>query len=227
MTVSAVVADRVFGAEEIITTNSQLVGGDGSELRFAIVRCVGSAEDLEAALAAALPEELGFGVHPRSAPSDQTTAVRSQVWIKQTFGEFAYQPTSGGRFRIDPDWVKENIVTVELPVLGTTSCHVIYAELLTKVMETLIESDNADAIDREAFAGCWNPRYVANSMRLSRHAWGAAADINFGNSLDGGPGSPVHPDLLAEMQRLGITSGHAWSIPDPGHFKYYGFPEDE
>ena len=227
VTVAAIVPDRVFGAEEVVTTNSDLVGGAGSELRFALVSFAGTADQLGDELANALPEGSGFGVHARARPQDQTTAVRSQVWIKETFGEFAYQPTGNGRFTIDPAWVAENIVTVEIPLLGSTRCHRQYAELLTSVMESLIASGDADVIDRGAFSGCWNARYVANSMRVSRHAWGAAADINFSNGLDGGPGSPVNETLLEAMAAMGITSGHNWSIPDPGHFEYFGFPEDE
>ena len=77
------------------------------------------------------------------------------------------------------------------------------------------------AIDPDAFFGCWNPRRIANTTRLSRHAFGAAADINFGNSLDGGPGSPVNDELLRRMAMAGITSGHDWSLPDPGHFEWF------
>lgn len=227
VTVLAVVPDTAFGAEEIVTTNPDLVGGPGSELRFALVSFAGTADDLHQALTLALPDGSGIGVHTRGRLHDQTTAVRSQVWIKQTFGEFSYKPTGDGRFTIDPAWVAANIVTVEIPLLGTTRCHRIYADLLIGVMEALIASGDADAIDRSAFHGCWNARYVANSRRLSRHAWGAAADINFFNSLDGGPGSPVSRALLEQMAMAGITSGHDWSIPDPGHFEYYGFPQDE
>ncbi len=227
VTVLAVVLDTAFGAEEIVTTDPDLVGGPGSELRFALISFAGTADELRQALTLALPDGSGIGVHTRGRLHDQTTAVRSQVWIKQTFGEFSYKPTGNGRFTIDPAWVAANIVTVEIPLLGTTRCHRIYADLLIGVMEALIASGDADAIDRSAFHGCWNARYVSNSSRLSRHAWGAAADINFFNSLDGGPGSPVSGALLEQMAMAGITSGHDWSIPDPGHFEYYGFPQDE
>ena len=227
VTVAGVVADRAFGGEELVTTDPELVGGAGSELRFAVVQFDGSEDQLTEALGSALPEGAGFGVHPRGRPEDQTTAVRNQVWIKQTFGEFSYRPSGTGRFTIDPTWVEENIIVATVPLLGTARCHRRYIEVLTEAMTLLIEAANHDSIDRSAFLGCWNARYVANSMRLSRHSWGAAADINFFNSLDGGAGSPVNQALLDAMAQVGITSGHDWSIPDPGHFEYYGFPEDE
>jgi hypothetical protein len=166
-------------------------------------------------------------VHPRGLASDQTTAVRGQVWIKETFGEFAYRPTGGGRFTIDPAWIEANIVTATIPLLGTVTCHRVYLDVLTEVMSALEAAGHGDVIDRSEYRGCWNARYVANSMRLSRHSWGGAADINFFNALDGGPGSPINPTLIETMAAFGVTSGHAWSIPDPGHFEYYGFPEDE
>ena len=227
ITVAAIVTDTAFAAEEIVTTDPDLVGGEGSELRFAMVLYDGTEAELTSALGLALPSGAGFGVHPRGLPSDQATAVRSQVWIKQTFGEFSYLPSANGGFTLDPTWVEENIVVTDIPLLGTARCHRVYAELLTEVMNSLIASGDESAIDRSAYRGCWNPRYVADSRRLSRHSWGAAADINFFNSLDGGDGSPVNQELLDAMAAVGITSGHAWSIPDPGHFEFYGFPENE
>lgn len=225
VTVAAIASDPEFGAEELITTNTELVGGDGSELRFAVVEFDGTTDELDALLADALPEGAGYGVHPRGRPEDQTTAVRSQIFIKQTFGEFAYRPSGGGSFAIDPAWVEENIITRQIPLLGTVRCHRFFVDVLEQVMTALEAAGHTDVIDRSGYRGCYTPRYVANSQRLSRHAWGAAADINFFNPLDGGPGSPVHAALLETMAAFGVTSGHDWSIPDPGHFEYYGFPE--
>ena len=62
---------------------------------------------------------------------------------------------------------------------------------------------------------------ITGRRDLSRHAWGIAADINFGNDLDG-PGSPVAPLLLSAMEFHGITSGHDWTTPGPGHFEWVG-----
>ncbi|MGI9614043.1 MAG: M15 family metallopeptidase, partial [Acidimicrobiales bacterium] len=129
----------------------------------------------------------------------------------------------GGRqIDIDPAWVEEHIVTADLPLLGPVRCHRSFVEIIRPVLQGLIDDGLEDVIDPSRFEGCWNPRFIGNSNRLSRHAWGAAADINFGNPLGDNPGSPIHPELLDRMAAAGVTSGHDWTIPDPGHFEYVG-----
>lgn len=223
-TVAAVLADAVIGTTEIVAVGGGAFGPEAMAPRYALVEFAGTEEELEAAVLAVLPPDAAVRVRARSGDGQRRgRSVRPQVFIKRSFGEFAYRPTSQGRFQIDPDWVAEHIVDVHIPLLGRTQCHRDYAALLTAVMQGLIDDGLADVIDASAFRGCWNPRYIAGSTRLSRHAWGVAADINFGNSLDGGPGSPVNAELLRRMAAAGITSGHTWRSPDPGHFEFYGF----
>ncbi len=222
MTVAAVVPDAVLGSTEVALTSVGAFAVDNTISRYALVESSTTVDQLEVELLALLPEASVVRVRSRNPHrGDAARAVRPQVVIKQEFGEFAYRQLGRGRrLEIDPEWVSENIVSVNIPLLGTTRCHRRYAELLTQVMQSLIDDGLEAVIDRRAFRGCWNPRYISGTTRLSRHAFGAAADINFGNSLDGGPGSPVHPELLARMAAAGITSGHTWSSPDPGHFEF-------
>jgi hypothetical protein len=223
MTVAAIVPDAVLGSTEVALISVGAFAVDNTISRYALVRSSATGERLEADLLALLPAESVVRVRSRNPErSDAARAVQPQIVIKQEFGEFAYKkPSRGTRFEIDPSWVAENIVSVNIPLLGSTRCHKRYAELLTEVMQGLIDDGLEEVIDLGAFRGCWNPRYIAGTTRLSRHAFGAAADINFGRPLDGGPGSPVHPELLARMAAAGLTSGHAWSSPDPGHFEFY------
>jgi len=44
-------------------------------------------------------------------------------------------------------------------------------------------------------------------------------DINIGTN-PGGLESAQDPRLVEVMERWGFTSGHAWLVPDPGHFEY-------
>lgn len=221
-TVAAVVGDEAVGFREVLMVASDLVAAAGAEeTRFAFVRYRGDAVQLRTGLAALLEAGVAFRVRDLNGPGDRTRSVRPQVFIKEVFGEFAYRPTSRGRFRIDPDWTRDNIVFADIPLLGPTWCHRVYAELLSAVMQRLADDGLGSLIDRSVFQGCWNPRYIAGSTRLSRHAWGVAADINFGRRGDG-PGSPVNPVLLRRMEAAGITSGYGWTIPDPGHFEFFG-----
>lgn len=142
-----------------------------------------------------------------------------QVAIKQRFGEFAYRPGSGLEFDIDPAWVSANIVTEEIPVLGEVTCHRNLLPALAGAMEELEELNLTFLIDPDGFRGCFNPRYIANRKGISRHAWGAAADINISSNPEG-LASTQDPRLIEILERWGFTSGHEWLIPDPGHFEY-------
>ena len=44
--------------------------------------------------------------------------------MKQRFGEFAATPQANPAYlTIDPTWVERNIVSTEVPLLGTVTCH--------------------------------------------------------------------------------------------------------
>lgn len=223
LTVAAVVPDGVLGSTEVALTSRDAFAADNTIPRFAVVESAVSAGELEAGLLARLPASSVVRVRSREPDrADASRAVLPQVAIKQEFGEFAYRPPQRGtRLEIDPAWLEANIVAANIPLLGRVKCHRDYAARLAEVMQSLVDAGLQEVVDRSAFRGCWNPRYIAGTTRLSRHAFGVAADINFGNALDGGPGSPVHPELLARMADAGITSGHLWSAPDPGHFEFY------
>ncbi len=221
--IAAVLPDAAVGGAEIIGVGDTTLAVPGSERGYALIDFDGTGEELEREILARLPQDALLRVRdPRDTSGNPGRSVRSQIFIKQEFGEFAYRPTGRGRFEIDPAWMEANIIDVEIPLLGKTVCHRKYAALLTEVMKDLDDHGLDGVIDPRAFRGCWNSRYISGSTRLSRHAWGAAADINFGNDLDGGPGSPVNEELLERMLAVGIRSGHLWTRPDPGHFEFYG-----
>ena len=231
LTVGAIVPEDQMAGYEAIGTDAAAFDEGRAQARAMLVLYEDSPVRLELEISPRLKDidpEVLFAVRERSNSADRGgLVVRSQVFIKETFGEFAYRPTSGGQFVIEPAWVAENIVDVNIPLLGRTRCHKFTVEIVTAVMQDLIDSGLSDVIERRRFAGCWNPRYIAGSARLSRHSFGAALDINFFNPLDGGPGSPVNPELLSRMYAAGMTSGHVWTNADPGHFEYFGFPEEE
>ena len=224
-TIAAVLPDQALGSAELVVATEGLAV-PRSERSYALVDYSGTVEQLEVLLNDSIPGDSTVRVRDRSGASGRRPTVRSQLFIKQTFGEFAYRPTSGGRFVADPDWVAANIATESLPLLGRTTCHRLFLDLLDEVMTSLVEDGLSSVIDRSDFQGCWVSRYMRGSARLSRHSWGVAADINFGNPLHGGPGSPVNEELLRRMAAVGIASGHLWTNPDPGHFEYYGLEID-
>jgi hypothetical protein len=119
----------------------------------------------------------------------------------------------------DPAWVDANIVTGSVPMLGRVTCHRAFLPTFAGALRELEEEGLGYLVDRAGFAGCWAPRLVETGGPLSRHAWGAAFDVNIlKNQL--GTGSAQDPRLVAVMRKWGLTFGGAWLEPDPAHFEY-------
>jgi hypothetical protein len=222
LTVTAVVPDDVIGAAEVIVSHAT-----GSSLgvvtpRYLLISYKGDRLAVEAAVRSAFE---GLPVRLR-APGETPflrygDAVLSQSLIKAEFGEFAYRMLDERSFEPDPGWVAENIVTTELPLLGQVTCHRSVVPLVRNAMAELRKRDLGSLVDPEEFAGCWNPRLIAPGRGISRHAWGAALDINWeGNPT--GIGSDQDPRLVDAMVKQGFTWGGPWLIPDPAHFEWVG-----
>ena len=219
--VAGVVEDRWVGFAEMVTTSPDAVALGADRPRYAVVQFEGQRTDLAAAAAALTDRAVRVWAEGEVSVLRHADAVQPQAQIKERFGEFSYRPLGGQRVEIDPDWVDANIVTVELPLIGAVRCHRDFAQMLRRVMEQLESGGDGRIIDPSSNLGCFNQRFIANRRDLSRHAWGIAADINWGNDLES-TRSPVAPELLAAMASAGITSGHDWINPDPGHFEWVG-----
>lgn len=152
------------------------------------------------------------------------------VIVKERFGEFSFRPTGlGDGIEIESAWVDANIVTVDVPVLGSFRCHravVPYlrsaiADIQAQRIDWLI-----DTADFQRAGGCYNPRLMRGGDKgfaLSRHAWGVAIDINPSTN---GYGEPVLlPDRIGEVFRSwGFAWGAGWSVPDGMHFEWARIP---
>lgn len=150
-------------------------------------------------------------------------AVLPQVFIKQALGEFSYTGRVGVRFTQDPEYVAANVVSAEVPLLGEVRCHRVVAEMLAGAMTQLVELGLGHLVDPGGFAGCWNPRYIrvaaGTAAGVSRHAWGAAVDLNAPDNPVGSAGTQ-DPRLVEVMAEWGFTWGGLWLVPDPMHFEY-------
>lgn len=222
LTVVGVVSDEWVGMGEAVVSASGAEALGIARERYAILRFDGSRSELERAAGDLTDAPVHVRARDEVDVFRHADSVASQIAIKTMFGEFAYRPTQGDFIEIDPAWLEANIVEGEIPLLGNDKCHRRFVAKLSGVMIELERAGLADAIDPSAYPGCWNSRFIRGRDDLSRHAWGVAADINFGNDPDGGPGSPTHPALLDAMLQRDIRSGHAWTDPDPGHFEWFG-----
>ena len=152
-------------------------------------------------------------------------AVLPQMLLKETFGEFAARPEPDGTLVIDPQWRRYNIREVDVPILGTVTCHRTLVAQLRAALQTVARAGLAHLINVPQFGGCYSPRFINRDPagRLSHHSWGIAVDLNardnaFGTKPD------QDPRLIEIMEEHGFTWGGRWLVPDGMHFEWVRFP---
>lgn len=104
------------------------------------------------------------------------------------FGQFRYRDTYGGRIEIDPQWVKENIVTITLP--GVNRQVQVHKDAAPAFIKAFTYIQNGTAVINgktvpllslvKTIDGTWVPRHIGWNINrnLSNHSWGTAIDIN-------------------------------------------------
>jgi hypothetical protein len=154
------------------------------------------------------------------------SGVRPAIVIKEVFGEFAATPRSDdpAYLTIDPAWVERNIVTVDVPLLGTVTCH---RKLIPMVRAALYEIVSSGLSSRiHIYSGCWAARTISRSPTAppSTHAYGAAIDINAPQNPYG-----TKPTMSREIVRIFEDWGFNWGgdflIPDGHHFEFWRVPD--
>jgi hypothetical protein len=227
LTVAGVVDDALVGAAEVAVSR---MGGPAIGLtrdRYALLAYRGGRAGVAAAVRRALPAGLpvrlrGPGETPFFRAGD---AVLPQAMIKERFGEFAWRPAGGGDFVQDPAWQAADLATRRVPILGPVRCNRVLLPALAGAMRELEQHNLAGLVDPAAFAGCWNSRLTRGGSGASRHAWGAAVDLNVAGNPTG-LDSAQDPRLVEVMERWGFTWGGRWLVPDPAHFEYLRPPSD-
>jgi hypothetical protein len=145
------------------------------------------------------------------------------VVLKQRFGEFALRlPIGRDWVAPHPAWLRRNIVTRRVPVLGPVTCHRRMIPVLRRALAMLQRRGLARLVDPGDYAGCYAPRRIPTSGSLSLHAFGLAVDLNASRNPQG---SPPRQDrrLVRIMERAGLWWGGRWpTVPDGMHFEFHG-----
>jgi len=224
LTVAGVVPDQVVGAAEIVTTIETGLELGVTTPRYLLVTVNGDRTGFERSVREVLPE--GMAVRIR-APGETPflrhgDAVLPQVVIKSEFGEFSLRLGGSGSFDIETEWIAGNLATVEVPLLGPTTCHVGMLDSLRGAMAEVEQSNLGFLV--ETFDGCYSPRFIGGTRSLSRHAWGVAVDLNY-TANPTGQVTVQDPRLVSIMERWGFTWGGNWLVPDAAHFEWVGPPD--
>ena len=154
------------------------------------------------------------------------SGVRPPIVFKQVFGEFAAAPQPGSAyFTIQRSWIDRNIVTTDVPLLGTITCHRKLIPMVRGALDAVIASGLSSEI--KVYSGCWASRTIARSLTAppSYHAYGAAIDINAPQNPYG-----TKPTMNREIVRIFEEWGFNWGgdflIPDGHHFEFWTYPTD-
>lgn len=229
ITVGAIVPDEVVAWSELMVSGEVGRSLGVRHARFALMDMRTAPSERE--LARRIAHLLAPGYPPRvRRPGHawfrrQGDSVWPPVLMKRGFGEFrAYpDPRRPGYLRMQPAFVRDNLATRRVPLLGRFSCHERLFPRLIAAMRELRERGRGEAIRN--FAGCYSARMVMRRPNgaISHHSWGAAVDIN---SLTNPYGSdPRQPAVLVRVMReRGFAWGGRWTVPDGMHFEFVDIP---
>ncbi|MDR7252995.1 hypothetical protein J2X46_001980 [Nocardioides sp. BE266] len=151
-------------------------------------------------------------------PDARLTAIPTGGTLGSVVGTFRYRVIGGGRIAPDPAWVAANIRTEVVPILGSVTCH---KDLFPQLRAALLEVQQlglADEIHPGEYAGCYYPRFIANTTTLSNHSFGLALDLNVPGNQRGTVGE-MSRAVVSVFKTWGFAWGGDWRYTDPMHFE--------
>ena len=197
---------------EMATDNGLLISTDSitpSSIRKPLKRLVG--EDVSVQM---LDIDSLIGLDPVA----QLTALPTGTTLGSVVGTYRYRVLGGGRIAPESAWVAANIRTEEVPILGSVTCH---KDLFPQLRAALLEVQSrglAAEIHPDEYAGCYYPRFIANTTSLSNHSFGLALDLNVPGNGRGTVGE-MDRDVVAVFKKWGFAWGGDWRYTDPMHFE--------
>ncbi len=133
-------------------------------------------------------------------------------------GVFNYTPIGGGRIAPAKSWVESHIVTEQVPILGTVTCNKYLMPQLRAALLEIVQRGLSPEIHPDEYAGCYYPRYIAGSTKLSNHSFGLALDLNVPGNQRGTVGE-MDRTVVQIFKKWGFAWGGDWGYTDPMHFE--------
>lgn len=137
---------------------------------------------------------------------------------RDAIGVFRYRPIGGGRIAPDPAWVRTHIVTEQVPILGSVTCNKFMMPQLKAALGEVVKRGLAKEIHANEYAGCYYPRFIAGSTKLSNHSFGLALDFNVPGNQRGTVGQ-MNREVVSIFKFWGFAWGGDWAYTDPMHFE--------
>ncbi|GGU21578.1 M15 family metallopeptidase [Nocardioides albus] len=138
--------------------------------------------------------------------------------VAEAVGNYTYRANGDGTITPAASWVSSHIVTAQVPILGSVTCNKVMVPQLRAALQEVVDRGLAKTIDPKQYAGCYYPRFIANSTQLSNHAFGTAVDLNTAGNQRGTVGE-MDRTVVAIFERWGFTWGGNWKWTDPMHFE--------
>jgi hypothetical protein len=152
------------------------------------------------------------------APAASPLAFLTGSRAARAFGAFSYRYYPDGTIQPDARWVRENIATRSVPILGTVTCHRLMFPQLRGALRDVQRAGLASKI--HTYNGCYVPRFMERdpSHPISLHTWGIAIDLDSATNGRGTRGT-MDPQVVQIFKRWGFRWGGDWSWTDPMHFE--------
>ena len=154
----------------------------------------------------------------------QQTAILTGGSVAEAVGTFRYTVLGGGRVAPEQSWVNANIRTQQVPILGSVTCHKVIMPQLSAALLEIQTAGLASEIHPGEYAGCYYPRYIANTQQLSLHSFGIALDLNVPGNQRGSVGE-MNRAVVEIFKRWGFAWGGDWGYTDPMHFEMNAIAE--
>lgn len=224
-----VLDDELIGAHEVLVPAPMGARLGVIRPRYALVapRADVAPARVERGLARLVPTGLRLRVR---APGETPVfrhgdAVLPPVRLKEIFGEFAAAPRPDGTLALDPAWIRANVTTARVPILGQIRCHRLVIPLIRGALEELARRGLGHLVDPSDYGGCFFPRFIGRDAGtgISHHSWGVAIDINVSQGLPGRQPS-LDPRVVTAFEDWGFKWGGDFLVPDGTHFEFIRFP---
>jgi hypothetical protein len=136
----------------------------------------------------------------------------------EDLGAFSYRYFADGTIEPDARWVRDNIRTEQVPVLGRVTCHRLMLPQLRGALQEVQDAGLAGTL--KTYDGCYVPRFIERNPQrsISLHTWGIAIDMDAATNYRGIRGT-MDARVVEIFKRWGFAWGGDWQYTDPMHFE--------
>jgi hypothetical protein len=146
------------------------------------------------------------------------TALLTGGSVASAVGSFSYTANPDGTVDPDPGWVRANIRTEVMPIIGRVTGHRVMLPQLRAALNEVVSRGLSSKI--YTYDGLYVPRFIARdpSRGLSFHTYGTAIDLNARDNYRGIAGK-MDRQVVTIFKKWGFAWGGDWNYTDPMHFE--------